>query len=394
MYLNLIIKNYFFLLLIMNLTFSKNKEPKYIDNELLLSQLTIIDEYKDSTFGLRLGSNDPIEDSFFIQNITLLNQDGIFFAVFDGHGGEKLSNYANLLLYPYFLEAFNTNKFVQDLNQRIIISLNQSFDRIEYEFLKISFNKIRNRTNYIYSFVGSCALASIVINKKIFVANLGDSKARLFYVDENDNKNNNTFLIYNFKKLSKVFNIRKSEEQKRMREEFPKDRDIIKCYRKNACYVKGALQPTKTLGDFSLKYYFFGLRNIRNMNLYDEYKKHFNGPYISSIPDIQVFDLEKNYKYLILGSDGLWDVIKSRDISQLITKYTNKNNNNKFWRNKKYNDIEKISYGLIHSTLINYSKEMKKDSDYNFILETPCGEERRNMHDDITIITCDLSNFN
>lgn len=389
MYLSHVMKNYFFILLIMNLVFSKAKESKYIDNKLLLSQLTIIDEYKDYTFGLRLGSNDPTEDSFFIQNITLLNQNGIFFAVFDGHGGDKLSKYANLLLYPYFLEAFNTNKFVQDLNQRIIISLNQSFDRIETEFLKISFNKISNKTNFMYSYVGSCAIASIVINKKIFVANLGDSKARLFYLDENKN----TSLIYRFKKLSKVFNIRKSEEQKRMRKAFPKDRDIIKCYRHNACYVKGALQPTRSLGDFSLKYLFFDIRDLKNINLYDKYNKNFNGPYISSIPDIQVFDLEQNYKYLIMGSDGLWDVAKSRDISQLITKYTNQNNSNKFWKNKNYNDIEKISYGLIHSSLIKYSKEMKKGSDYKYILETPFGEERRNMHDDITIITCDLSKY-
>ena len=374
----------------MNLDFSKNKEPKYIDNKLLLSQLTIIDEYKDSTFGLRLGSNDPTEDYFFIQNITLLNQEGIFFAIFDGHGGDKLSNYANLLLYPYFLEAFNTNKFVQDINQRIIISLNQSFDRIETEFLKISFNKIIDRTNLMYAYVGSCALASIVINKKIFVANLGDSKARLFYLDENKE---NTSLIYSIKKLSKVFNIRKNEEQKRMRKAFPKDRDIVKCYRHNACYVKGSLQPTKSLGDYSLKYLFFNLRDLKNINLYDEYKKKFNGPYISSVPDIQVFDLEENFKYLIMGSDGLWDVLKSRDISQLINKYTNPNDNNNFWRNKKYNDVEKIGYGLMHSTLVNYSKEMKKDSDYRFILETPFGDERRNMHDDITIITCDLSKY-
>ena len=391
MYLSNIMKNYCFLLLIMNLVFSKNKESKYIDNNLLLSQLTITNEYKDFTFGLRLGSNAPTEDSFFIQNITLLNQNGIFFAVFDGHGGDKLSKYANLLLYPYFLELFNLNKFIQDLNQRIIISLNQSFDRIENEFLKISFNKIRNKTNFMYSYVGSCALASIIINKKIFVANLGDSKARLFYL--NKNKNENTTLNYSVKKLSKVFNIRKSEEQKRMRKAFPKDRDIIKCYGYKACYIKGALQPTKSLGDYSLKYLFFDIRDLRNINLYKEYKKNFNGPYISSVPDIQVFDLEDNYKYLILGSDGLWDVVKSRDISQLIIKYTNQNNNNKFWKNKKYNDIEKISYGLMHSTLINYSKEMNKGSDYKFILETPFGKERRNMHDDITIITCDLSKY-
>ena len=32
------------------------------------------------------------EDTFFIQNITLLNYEGIFLSIFDGHGGDKLSD--------------------------------------------------------------------------------------------------------------------------------------------------------------------------------------------------------------------------------------------------------------------------------------------------------------
>ena len=141
---------------------------KNISNE-LLSQMNIIDDYNDLAFGAQLGANAPCEDAFFIQNITLLNYEGIFLSVFDGHGGDKLSKYANLLLYPYFLESFNLNKFEPNLNRRIIVSLKQAYERIEHEFLKIAFNERLNH-NYLYSQVGTCAISAIIINKKIFVA--------------------------------------------------------------------------------------------------------------------------------------------------------------------------------------------------------------------------------
>ncbi len=35
--------------------------------------------------------------------------------------------------------------------------------------------------------------------------------------------------------------------------------------------------------------------------------KIFTGPYITHKPDIKIFELNDNDKYLILASDGLWD---------------------------------------------------------------------------------------
>ena len=173
--------NFFFILILINSLYFIFSGNNITISKELLSQLTIINKYKDFAFGAQLGSNNPCEDTFFIQNITLLNTSGIFFSIFDGHGGDKLSQYANLLLYPYFLEAFNTNKFIINFNERIIISLKQAYNRIEQEFLKIAFNeKLKN--NFEFSRVGACAITVIIINKKIFVANLGDSKARLFYL--------------------------------------------------------------------------------------------------------------------------------------------------------------------------------------------------------------------
>ena len=348
-------------------------------SKMLLSQLNIIDEYKNFAFGAQLGANSPCEDTFFIKNITLLNYEGIFFSIFDGHGGDKLSKYANLLLYPYFLELFYKNKFEQNLNNRIIISLKQAFERIEQEYLKISFNEqIKNGFNYYQG--GTCALSVIIINKKIFVANLGDSKARLFYLnDKYLTKKNNQIKKFKVKKVSKVFNIRKKTEQRIFKKMFPKDKDIIKCYDAKACYVKGALQPTRTLGDYSLKYLLFNLNKLDDDSLYDKYKQYFNGPYISSEPDIQVYDIKNNFRYLILGTDGLWDVVKSREIPEVIN--LNDNNN------------ENITYQLMNYALMSYSRESDSNGDLMKILETPKGKLRRNLHDDITIITCDLTKF-
>ena len=342
---------------------------------ILLSQLNIIDEYKDFAFGAQLGANSPCEDTFFIQNITLLNYEGIFFSVFDGHGGDKLSKYANLLLYPYFLESFNINRFEQNINKRITLSLKQAYERIEQEFLKIAFNE-RLKNNYAYSQVGTCAISSIIINRKIFVANLGDSKARLFYESHKYRKKANETAQTKVKKLSKVFNIRKKSEQIFYKTKFPKDKDIFKCYSQKACYVKSALQPTRTLGDYTLKYLYFNLNDINEASLYEKY---FNGPYISHIPDIQIIDIKNNFRFLIMGTDGLWDVIKSREIANYI--------------NNKYDNPQNITYELMNMALTRYSIENNMNGDYLNILKTPKGRERRNLHDDITIITCDIRKF-
>ena len=370
--------NIFFILILINSLYFIFSGNNITISKELLSQLTIINKYKDFAFGAQLGSNNPCEDTFFIQNITLLNTSGIFFSIFDGHGGDKLSQYANLLLYPYFLEAFNTNKFIINFNERIIISLKQAYNRIEQEFLKIAFNeKLKN--NFEFSRVGACAITVIIINKKIFVANLGDSKARLFYLSHKYIKKKNETEELKVKKISKVFNIRKKEEQIKYRQKFPKDKDIIRCYNEKSCYVKGQLQPTRTFGDYTLKYLYFNLNNMNDDSLYEKYQKYFNGPYISSIPDIQVIDIKKNFRYLIVGTDGLWDVLKSRDIANIIDK-------------KLYN-IENITYQLFDNALINYSLENHMNGDYSEILKTPQGHERRNLHDDITIITCDLTKY-
>lgn len=95
-----------------------------------------------------------------------------------------------------------------------------------------------------------------------------------------------------------------------MRRQFPKENDVVICKKENekSCYVKGRLQPTRSLGDLRLKHEEFN--NPRGFSTDQDYQASlttFTGPYITSEPEINVFPLKKSFKSIILASDGLWD---------------------------------------------------------------------------------------
>ena len=99
-----------------------------------------ISQINKTIIALQLGANNPCEDKYFIKEITISNKTGYIMAIFDGHGGWILSQYANLLFYPYFLEEYNSNKNIEKIEERRIInSLNKTFARIEEEFKLLKF---------------------------------------------------------------------------------------------------------------------------------------------------------------------------------------------------------------------------------------------------------------
>ena len=59
-----------------------------------------------------------------------------------------------------------------------------------------------------------------------------------------------------FTEANRELNANNPEEQLRLKAIFPQEEDIVICKKNNAesCYVKGRLQPTRTIGDFRLKY--------------------------------------------------------------------------------------------------------------------------------------------
>lgn len=105
---------------------------------------------------------------------------------------------------------------------------------------------------------GSCALVSLIVNKTLYVANAGDCEGILVKEDGS--------LI----NVNRRLNIAEAEEQSRLAKLFPNEKDLAVMSSNGACYLKGRLQPTFSLGDFYLKYKEYNVTGIAT----------FTGPYV------------------------------------------------------------------------------------------------------------------
>jgi hypothetical protein len=90
-----------------------------------------------------------------------------YFAVFDGHGGEECSEFLKENFDKYLIENKN---FPMDIK----LSMTETFQKIEEDFFKL---KCKEDSFEDSDKSGSCALVSIIFDNKIYIANIGDSRA-------------------------------------------------------------------------------------------------------------------------------------------------------------------------------------------------------------------------
>lgn len=125
-------------------------------------------------------------------------------------------------------------------------------------------------------------MTAVILKNSLHIANAGDCEGVI--ISDNETAMTNLRL-----------NAGEKFEQIRLHKAFPGEDDIVRC--KNACYVKGRLQPTRSFGDFYLKFKEYNFTRLAV----------FTGPYIEATPLVTHFTLKDEHKNLILASDGLWD---------------------------------------------------------------------------------------
>lgn len=119
-------------------------------------------------------------------------------------------------------------------------------------------------------------------------------------------------------KICRPFTCNDPEEQQRLKTEFPDDPNIVICKSPEACYVKGSLMPSRALGDFRLKHEEFNFHNRDPRYGYRQPLRDYKGNYITHKPEIREFELTSQDAYLVLASDGLWDVMGINDVSDIV----------------------------------------------------------------------------
>ena len=150
---------------------------------------------------------------------------------------------------------------------------------------------------------------------------------------------------------------------------------MVVCKKDNnkSCYIKGRLQPTRSIGDFRLKYAEFN--NPKNYPSEMEYQtplKNFSGNYITAVPEVKSFPLTSKHKSVVLASDGLWDELGRQEVADVFRK----------------NSIKDVPSILVNKCLQKAADDAKMT--VQELRAKPQGKKRK-IHDDITVIVLDLA---
>lgn len=142
-------------------------------------------------------ANEPCEDRF--NCYQLKNSNAYYAAVFDGHGGWQVAEYAMKKLHVYLDEELKNAKTEEDIKKAIKIA----YDRVEKDWVTLAQQAFTMGYPKI-AYVGSCALVTVIKDNKLYVANAGDSKAVLLRKKDDGS--------YEHIKVSKTFNANKKYE--------------------------------------------------------------------------------------------------------------------------------------------------------------------------------------
>jgi serine/threonine protein phosphatase PrpC len=186
------------------------------------------------------------------------------FVILDGHGGSNVAEYAKAN-YPRILKEMLE---VDEPDQNVKVIIEASIQKLSNELISLA--NVNGGSTF-------CGLLINSVKKIFFVINIGDSSLATVSVGD-DGKNLNFKILTNGHKVSNL------QEKER----------IVHLNGLIHDRVGGQLLVTRALGDFAFEP--FGL---------------------SHSPEINEYPISKE-KYILLASDGVWDVIDSKQALILI----------------------------------------------------------------------------
>lgn len=201
-----------------------------------------------------------MEDCYAIKLTKVDGQPVNLFGVFDGHGGNLAAEYLKDNLFQNLMKQPD---FLTDTK----LAISRTFLETDGDILETISSSFRDD--------GSTALAAVLIGKRLYVANVGDSRA----VASKAGK---------AVPLSKDHKPNRKDERKRI-----EDAGGVVIW-DDTWRVGGILAMSRAFGNRMLK------------------------EYVIAEPDIQEEEVNIDLEYLILATDGLWDVVRNEDAVALL----------------------------------------------------------------------------
>ncbi|KAF4517785.1 hypothetical protein B566_EDAN002990 [Ephemera danica] len=303
----------------------------------------------------QLQSNNPIEDTRSEARCLLTT--GMLLGVFDGHAGgscaqviaKRLFKYIAACLLPTellnkcidspetpsLLETYNDKvefvdelkdlytssfqKYMKELAQdgsrkdfNIKVALEKSFLRLDEDISREAHpdeaGKASNKTLAVAA-SGAVACVAHVDGPHLHIASAGDCQAVLGSLSEL-----NRWIAT---KLTTEHNSDNVKELERILAEHPNnERDsVIKMDR-----LLGQLAPLRAFGDFRFKWSKKQLSELLVPYLGEHAipPNYYTPPYLTAKPEVTVHRLTPRDKFLVIASDGLWDLISPLQVVRLV----------------------------------------------------------------------------
>ncbi|WOL20483.1 putative protein phosphatase 2C 52 [Canna indica] len=206
------------------------------------------------------GKRASMEDYYDLKSAKIDGQTIGLFGIFDGHGGSRAAEYLKEHLFDNLIRH---PKFMTDTK----LAISETYKKTDSDFLDAESNSSRDD--------GSTASAAILIGKHLYVANVGDSRAVI-------SKAGNAIA------LSDDHKPNRSDERKRI-----EDAGGVVMWA-GTWRVGGVLAMSRAFGNRLLK------------------------QFVVAEPEIQEQMVDEEMEFLVLASDGLWDVVTNEDAVSLV----------------------------------------------------------------------------
>ena len=215
-----------------------------------------------------VGRRSSQEDTFAVMELNCPGvEDTIYAAVFDGHNGNFCSEYASNALHEHLCASPN---FAVDLPSALVSAFRHTDA------------SLKQRSGSAADHCGCTAIAACLRGRQLTVANLGDCRA---------------VLSVHGKAVDLTTDHKASDPSEIQR--------IRRCGGDVEGNRLGTLNISRALGDFELKH--------QDVVAHED-------P-LSNVADVTTCFWDEQCDYLLLASDGLWDVMTSQEAVDFVSNY-------------------------------------------------------------------------
>ncbi|XP_010508796.1 PREDICTED: protein kinase and PP2C-like domain-containing protein [Camelina sativa] len=215
------------------------------------------------------GRRESMEDTHFLMPHMCCEESIHLFAIFDGHRGAAAAEFSAQVLPGLVQSSCSTSAGE---------ALSQAFVRTDLAFRQeLDSHRQSKRVSQKNWHPGCTAIASLLVENKLFVANVGDSRAILC-------RSGHPIA------LSKAHLATCIDERNRVIGEGGRIEWLVDTWR----VAPAGLQVTRSIGDDDLK------------------------PAVTAEPEISETILSADDEFLVMASDGLWDVLNDKEVISII----------------------------------------------------------------------------